>query len=64
MTNTIVRNSFFAVVYRACNITHTIENTLLRFLSAKKTFFRWFYVYMCLYFGSSIMLLTYFVDFR
>ena len=45
MTNTIVRNSFSAVVYRACNITHTIEKKpLLRFLSAQKTFFRWFYV--------------------
>ena len=44
ITNTIVRNSFSAVVYRACNITHTIENPLLRFLSAQKTFFHWFYV--------------------
>ena len=26
--NTIVRNSFSAVVYTACNITHTIENPI------------------------------------
>ena len=29
--NTIVRNYFSAVVYTACNITHTIENPLPRF---------------------------------
>ena len=39
------KNSFSAVVYTACNITHTIEkNPLLRFLSAQKTFFCWFYM--------------------
>ena len=44
--NTIVRNSFSAVVYTACNITHTIEKPIaaLSVSSENILFFRWFYV--------------------
>ena len=40
--NTIVRNSFSAAVYTACNIK--LHHPLLRFLSAQKTFFHCFYM--------------------
>ena len=37
--NTIVRNSFFAVVYTACNITHTIEKPIATLSVSSENFF-------------------------
>ena len=37
--NTIVRNSFSAVVYTACNITHTIEKPFAALSVTSETFF-------------------------
>ena len=42
--NAIVRNSFSAVVYTACNITHTIENPIAALSVNSENFFRWFYM--------------------
>ena len=44
--NTIIRNSFSAVVYTACNITHTIEKPIaaLSVSSEKRLCFRCFYM--------------------
>ena len=42
--NTIVRNSFSAVVYTACNIIHTIEKPIGALSVSSETFFRWFYM--------------------
>ena len=42
--NTIVRNSFSAVVYTACNITHTIEKPIAAPSVSSENFFRWFYM--------------------
>ena len=39
ITNTIVRNSFSAVVYRACNITHTIEKPIAALSVSSENFF-------------------------
>ena len=39
ITNTVVRNSFSAVVYRACNITHTIEKPIAALSVSSKNFF-------------------------
>ena len=36
--NTIVRNSFSAVVYTACNITHTIEKSFLPLLIHERAY--------------------------
>ena len=45
MKNTIVRNSFSAIVYTACNITHTIEKPIAALsVSSENFFFRWFYM--------------------
>ena len=37
--NTIVRNSFSAVVYTACNITHTIEKPIAALSVSSENFF-------------------------
>ena len=37
--NTIVQNSFFAVVYTACNITHTIEKHIAALSVSSEIFF-------------------------
>ena len=37
--NTIVRNSFSAVVYTACNITHTIEKPIAALTVSSENFF-------------------------
>ena len=37
--NTIVRNSFSAVVYTACNITHTIEKHIAELAVSSESFF-------------------------
>ena len=37
--NTIVRNSFSAVAYTACNITHTIEKHIAAFFVSSENFF-------------------------
>ena len=37
--NTIVRNSFSAVVYTACNITHTIEKPIAALSVGSESFF-------------------------
>ena len=42
--NTIVRNSFSAVVYTVCNITHTIEKTIAALSVGSENFFRCFYM--------------------
>ena len=43
--NTIVRNSFSAVLYTACNITHTIEKPIAALsVSSENFFFSLFYV--------------------
>ena len=42
--NTVVRNSFSAVVYTACNITHTIEKPIAAPSVSSENFFRWFYM--------------------
>ena len=39
ITNIIVRNSFSAVVYRACNITHTIEKPIAALSVSSENFF-------------------------
>ena len=44
ITNTTVRNYFSAVVYRACNIKHTIEKPIAALSVSSEFFFRWFYV--------------------
>ena len=41
--NTIVRNSFSAVVYTACNITHTIEKPIAALSVSSDNFFHCFY---------------------
>ena len=38
--NTVVRNSFSAVVHTACDITHTIEKTIAALSVSSETFFR------------------------
>ena len=43
--NTVVRNSFSAVEYTACNITHTIEKPIAALsVSSENFFFRCFYM--------------------
>ena len=42
--NTIVRNFFSAVVYTACNITHTIEKPIAVLSVSSENIFRWFYM--------------------
>ena len=37
--NTIVRNSFSAVVYTACNITHTIEKPIAALSVSSEIFY-------------------------
>ena len=37
--NTIVRNSFSAVVYTACTITHTIEKNIAALFGSSENFF-------------------------
>ena len=45
ITNTIVRNSFSAVVYRACNITHTIEKPIATLSVSFSFFFSFFFFF-------------------
>ena len=39
ITNTVVRNPFSAIVYRACNITHTIEKPIAALSVSSENFF-------------------------